>query len=250
MKQCPDGTWVHVLCALFHDAFYIENYQTLKIVRDLSKDRDMTERRKGRAPSCELCGGSNNLVRCNEAGCNKHAHLFCIAKRRVKNERKLKADEPLTPNGPNWNLSILLNESLIEKKMSSKKHNSFYRVDSSKIVDFIQEIGKVVEDSGLLKKEGELKKRGKGRKKEAISKIDDETMEQILSKLSDDLPFIKVESTEGMIENALYELKTNLSKKLLTECTMHRTPERYCKCNNPMGANNSVMVGCDACGKF
>ena len=254
LKRVDENTWIHVICAMFSDQYYIHNFDSIEIRKIPEKDLS-NEKRRVKQRHCEHCTGTgfNNLVKCQHEGCNKYSHVYCLVKNRaIQDRNKEKIDD--IPDGLYWGFSLILNDIDFEKKLHSKYQPPLYNVNIKRILEFVEKVNKAItDDPNLDPKKGEdhiLKKR-RGKKSISALQTDDPFISNILSNIVERSSSIvkAVEDEEGLFQNPLYELKNIVSKRISVQCTHHKEPEKYCICENSNNSEESFMIACDACGK-
>ena len=257
-KKCDDGTWVHLVCALFNDNYYVSNFETLKIHKVPVSEKDQAERRRGKLPSCDHCGntGIANMVRCGDGNCNKVSHVYCILKSRANQKGKKSRSDEGSP-GSLWQFNLNINDEIIEKKARAKNMPQF-RLESKKITDFAERINKIFDDSHLTPKKGEdnvvKRRRGRGRGGRInASREEIPFPAQVVKKIKANGTHIfnitEGAEEEGITEHALVEFKNNLSKRITVRCANHLSPLKYCLCDIPPSSEPDVTwIACDFCG--
>jgi len=256
-KRCDDGTWVHVVCALFSDGYNISNFEKLEIKRvaPMNKDHAAEKKTRRQQPMCEYCNttGASSLVKCDEPTCHKHSHVYCILKSRANQARKKNKTEDGLP-GAAWQFILNINDEILEKKEKARgKALPQYRLKTKRIEDYVEKISKALDDPNLTPRKGEesaVKKRRGGGKKSLSSKGEVAFSTQVLGKIKTNemhiFGMVEGNEEEGLEET---EFKKTLGKRIFVRCASHHSPLKYCKCSSSSGNEGDAgWIACDFCG--
>jgi hypothetical protein len=102
LTQTEDKEWIHTICGLIGDEFRCNNFSKMKFTR-ISR----IEEKKG--AKCGICNGKiKEAIKCQDQGCPKVAHLYCLMKERVEVMLNEGLEED---NDRTWNYALPLSST-------------------------------------------------------------------------------------------------------------------------------------------
>ena len=152
-KKC-DNEWVHLICALFNDNYYIENYKTMatRKFQKINENDDIVHNDKKKIHKsqaiCDICAETNHLIKCSHLNCTRSAHIYCLLKQRADQERKKLTpldddddDDDDNDDMPKnyWSFNVLMNDNIQNKKRGPKSH-PFFAIKNDKMKEFTVQI--------------------------------------------------------------------------------------------------------------